>query len=38
LSKSPELLHNFYNDASLIGRPGSDGSVSPISTLEVSFV
>ncbi|CAK7326216.1 unnamed protein product [Dovyalis caffra] len=34
LSKSPELLHNFYNDASLIGRPGSDGSVSPISTLE----
>ncbi|KAJ6899740.1 nuclear transport factor 2-like isoform X2 [Populus alba x Populus x berolinensis] len=34
LSKSPELLHNFYNDTSLIGRPGSDGSVSPISTLE----
>ncbi|XP_011011813.1 PREDICTED: ras GTPase-activating protein-binding protein 1-like isoform X2 [Populus euphratica] len=34
LSKSPELLHNFYNDASLLGRPGSDGSVSPISTLE----
>ncbi|KAJ6312231.1 hypothetical protein OIU77_013884 [Salix suchowensis] len=34
LSKSPELLHNFYNDASFIGRPDSDGSMSPISTLE----
>ncbi|XP_073261217.1 uncharacterized protein [Populus alba] len=36
LSKSPELLHNFYNDSSLIGRPGLDGSVSSASTLEVS--
>ncbi|KAH8502163.1 hypothetical protein H0E87_016801 [Populus deltoides] len=26
LSKSPELLHNFYNDLSLISRPGLDGS------------
>ncbi|XP_073261218.1 uncharacterized protein [Populus alba] len=36
LSKSPELLHNFYNDSSLIGRPGLDGSVSSASTLELS--
>ncbi|XP_073261216.1 uncharacterized protein [Populus alba] len=35
LSKSPELLHNFYNDSSLIGRPGLDGSVSSASTLEM---
>ncbi|KAJ6322310.1 hypothetical protein OIU77_012222 [Salix suchowensis] len=34
LSMSPELLHNFYNDSSLIGRPGLDGSVSSTSTLE----
>ncbi|KAH8501057.1 hypothetical protein H0E87_016039 [Populus deltoides] len=34
LSKSPELLHNFYNDLSLISRPGLDGSVSSASTLE----
>lgn len=38
LSMSPELLHNFYNDSSLIGRPGLDGSVSSTSTLEVSHV
>lgn len=38
LSKSPELLHNFYNDLSLISRPGLDGSVSSASTLEVSSV
>nr|TKR84049.1 RNA helicase family protein [Populus alba] len=38
LSKSPELLHNFYNDSSLIGRPGLDGSVSSASTLEVSLL
>ncbi|KAJ6902657.1 nuclear transport factor 2 family protein [Populus alba x Populus x berolinensis] len=34
LSKSPEVLHNFYNDSSLISRPGLDGSVSSASTLE----
>ncbi|KAJ6910238.1 nuclear transport factor 2 family protein [Populus alba x Populus x berolinensis] len=34
LSKSPEVLHNFYNDLSLISRPGLDGSVSSASTLE----
>jgi Ras GTPase-activating protein-binding protein 1 len=38
LSKSPELLHNFYNDLSLISRPGLDGSVSSASTLEVRSV
>ncbi|KAG6763995.1 hypothetical protein POTOM_031446 [Populus tomentosa] len=34
LSKSPEVLHNFYNDLSLISRPGLDGSVSSASALE----
>ncbi|XP_011018725.1 PREDICTED: putative G3BP-like protein [Populus euphratica] len=34
LSKYPELLHKFYNDSSLISRPGLDGSVSSASTLE----
>lgn len=36
LSKSPELVHKFYEDSSVIGRPNSEGGMSSASTLDVS--
>ncbi|CAN1152913.1 Nuclear transport factor 2 [Linum perenne] len=36
LSKSPEIVHRFYQDSSEMSRPDSDGSMSSVSTMTVS--
>lgn len=36
LDKSPENLHKFYLEPSLLGWPGIDGVVTPVTTLKVS--
>ncbi|CAN1314143.1 Nuclear transport factor 2 [Linum perenne] len=33
LSKSPEIVHRFYQDSSEMSRPDSDGSMSSVSTM-----
>ncbi|KAG8366450.1 hypothetical protein BUALT_Bualt17G0081200 [Buddleja alternifolia] len=33
LNKSPENVHKFYQESSLLGWPGSDGVVTPVTTL-----
>lgn len=36
LDKSPQNLHKFYLEPSLLGWPGIDGVVTPVTTLKVS--
>lgn len=36
LSKSPEVVHKFYQNSSVISRPDFDGLMSSASTLDVS--
>lgn len=38
LHTNPEEVHKFYNSSSVLNRLGTDGVMSSITTLEVSFV
>lgn len=37
LYKSPALVHQFYLDDSVLGRPGSDGEMVSVKSLKVSY-
>lgn len=38
LHQKPEEVHKFYNDSSVLTRPGPDGVMRSITTVQVSFV
>lgn len=38
LHNSPELVYRFYQDASVLSRPDSNGVMTSVTTMEVSFV
>ena len=35
LHKSPDMVHKFYGEASVLSRPGPDGEIKSGTTLEV---
>lgn len=36
LHQSPELVHKFYQDSSLLSRPDADGIMTTVTTMQVS--
>lgn len=36
LHKSPNVVHKFYGDSSVLSRPGSDGEMTTATTVQVS--
>lgn len=38
LHKSPELVHRFYQDSSLLSRPDADGGMTTVTTMQVSYL
>uniref|UniRef100_A0A2P2KQV1 Uncharacterized protein MANES_06G083600 n=1 Tax=Rhizophora mucronata TaxID=61149 RepID=A0A2P2KQV1_RHIMU len=38
LHQSPELVHRFYQDSSLLSRPKSDGGMTTVTTMQVSLL
>lgn len=38
LHKSPELVHKFYLDSSVLSRPGADGAMTSATTIQVGVI
>lgn len=38
LNKCPENAHKFYQESSLLSWPGTNGDVTPVTTLSVSIL
>lgn len=36
LHQSPELVHRFYQDSSLLSRPDANGNMATVTTMQVS--
>lgn len=36
LHTSPEQVHKYYKDDSILGRPGSEGTMSSVTTIKVN--
>lgn len=37
LHQSPNLVHRFYQDSSFLSRPDSNGVMTTVTTMQVSF-
>lgn len=37
LHQQPQLVHRFYNDSSVLSRPEEDGTMSLVTTVDVSL-
>ena len=37
LHQNPDVVHRFYQDSSLLSRPDSNGSMTTVTTMKVSF-
>ncbi|RWV94083.1 hypothetical protein BHE74_00038311 [Ensete ventricosum] len=35
LHQSPEMVHKFYQDSSILNRPNSDGEMTSVTTMQV---
>ena len=38
VQKSPEIVHKFYNDESILDHPGPDGEMISAMTMQVSII
>lgn len=38
LHHSPKLVYRFYQDSSVLSRPDSDGVMTSVTTMQVSFI
>ena len=38
LHHNPELVYRFYDNSSVLSRPGSDGVMTSVTTMQVSFI